>query len=413
MKKRIRNDKGVTILEVVVAVAILVALSIPVGKAIIASSKYQYRARVRENLNMVADSIMENFKAFSIEEMEERFDNGTFSDELYGSSMDSSTELSYTENEDSSIDFNIEKIRIYNDTYDINAKVTRVPGYSNQKITSFDDFDKYSSALAMIPEKKNTMYETARRNFEENFAEDFLNKYKAYEKQNPTANLTIDNIDYSYFKVLKRTINIYLSQNDTDNIGFYNITYEYMMKDYPYFDKETRTKVVNNKTIVEDVFVRKKFDYGVFEFTTSNMSFYSADKDNEKGIERLYVYYYPVYKERSGDSFSEKIVINNNLPGNYKIDLYMLKQKDRDLGSTLDTYEGAYVPNVSTNGDFLHFYHNFNRNLYKNTNINVYGRGQDLSEAIKKEDETILYNIDIEVKKGETVWAKLSSTIRK
>ena len=108
------------------------------------------------------------------------------------------------------------------------------------------------------------------------------------------------------------------------------------------------------------------------------------------------------------------------------MDVYFLKQRDTSLGEAVRIYEGSYSPCIQRSGDFSHamkLYHNLERNVaggIGNTNYvssvngfsNGSGHGENVSEALQREKNNLLYQVDIEIlKQGEAV-SKLSGTIK-
>ena len=72
------NNLGMSLVEVVVAIAILSIAILPVLSTFIQSARYNARARVRQQTTAAAQTVMENFKAYSIDEIKQQFDAGSF-----------------------------------------------------------------------------------------------------------------------------------------------------------------------------------------------------------------------------------------------------------------------------------------------------------------------------------------------
>lgn len=75
MKKINKNkkNKGFSLVEVLVAIAILALMSIPILKSFQTSAKINRLARRTENADVCASEVMENFKSLSLEQLKERY----------------------------------------------------------------------------------------------------------------------------------------------------------------------------------------------------------------------------------------------------------------------------------------------------------------------------------------------------
>lgn len=402
---KLRSDKGVTILEIVIAVAILAAVSIPVARAIVASSKYNYQAKVREKLTIVSESLMEDFKAYTIKEMQEKYSESEYSDWLLGCEVDENTSFKVENLENNVIKFTASQIKVGNIPFDMTATVTPVSGYSNQTLTMIKDFDKETCAFAEIYDNQETANSAIRNNFKSNYAQLFINELLTHEKIFVGEQaLTVDDIDYSYLKLLGRTITVYITKGAANYNLYYEISYKYDMKEYPYNEDEKGNTGY--------------FDYGEFEFTDkTGQTFYTNAITSD--LQRLFMYYYPVYVNRNGDGVTDTITLINSTGED--LDFYLLKQTDPDLGVAVNTYEQSYCPYVSGDGK-INIYHNLAKNLGTGAGNDYYtgrvsgfsnGCGESIEDAVKTENNTLLYTVDIEITRNEEVCTKLSSTIKK
>lgn len=72
------NNAGMSLVEVVVAMFILSAVTVTVLSILVYSIRLNSRSRTRQQSTAAAQTIMENFKAYSVEEICEQFANNTF-----------------------------------------------------------------------------------------------------------------------------------------------------------------------------------------------------------------------------------------------------------------------------------------------------------------------------------------------
>ena len=68
-KRRQLGNRGFSLIEVLVAIAILAVLSLPVLSAFMSAAKVNLNARREENANAVAQKVMEDMKAKHIEQV--------------------------------------------------------------------------------------------------------------------------------------------------------------------------------------------------------------------------------------------------------------------------------------------------------------------------------------------------------
>jgi prepilin-type N-terminal cleavage/methylation domain-containing protein len=126
-KKPLRNNKGMSLVEVIIAITILGIVVVPVLQAMTSAMTYNAKARVRQKLTLTAESIMETFKGYDLESLENMFKDGSFPD----ISSDSTVTYGVTKTADSSdsalvtYDFNINNIVQNGKTY--SAEITLTP----------------------------------------------------------------------------------------------------------------------------------------------------------------------------------------------------------------------------------------------------------------------------------------------
>lgn len=453
MKKWKSNNKGVTLLEVIMAVVILAIIVIPVTRAIIMSAKFQYKARVRQKLTVVSESLMEDFKAYTLDEIYEKFMQPAGEGILTGCSIEQETAFEVkhervsnedvielplpgngklaTLKENERYQFAVDRFRVDNSFYDARIYVTPVSGYRGVSLTQIQDYNAKNCATMEIQDTIGMAMQAIQENFEANYVDKFLEILNEKEKLlNQEEPLTKDDVDYSRLHLKQRIIGINLVQNGERYDVFYEVVYRYNVKDYPY-----NKKIDNHAEPGNALFEKAYFNfepqsagmgtYDYFEFTeVSHKTVYARKKAD--GLNRLFVYYYPLYSQPIGYSESDMdlIVINNDVQND--LDFYLLKQKEESLGGAVQTYEGSYCPTILRWGSTVHalnLYHNLDRNLaggigneiYK-SNVNGFsngqGHGESISRAIKQEDNNLLYEVNIEILQNAEVLSRLSGTIR-
>lgn len=72
-RNRKLNNAGMSLVEVIVAIAILSIVILPVLHTFVSSAMYNARARSRQQTTAAAQTVLENFKAYSVKEICKQF----------------------------------------------------------------------------------------------------------------------------------------------------------------------------------------------------------------------------------------------------------------------------------------------------------------------------------------------------
>ena len=115
MWKRL-NNSGMSLVEVIVAMTIFAVVTVPVLHALTTSAVYNQKARRRQNVTALAESVMENFKGYSIDSLEnDVFQGGIAGAEMLGLEISDDGDISYeyedSERKDSPITFQVNKVK--------------------------------------------------------------------------------------------------------------------------------------------------------------------------------------------------------------------------------------------------------------------------------------------------------------
>ncbi|MDE6129037.1 MAG: type II secretion system GspH family protein, partial [Lachnospiraceae bacterium] len=68
-RKQKLNNKGLSLVEILVAVVILALVTGPLLHSFVSAARYNQRAKERQRTTTAAQSVMEGFKAFDLEEL--------------------------------------------------------------------------------------------------------------------------------------------------------------------------------------------------------------------------------------------------------------------------------------------------------------------------------------------------------
>lgn len=146
MRKTMKRNKGVTLVEVLVATLLLAILSAPILSALVSSTKVQARARTRQETTSLTQDIMEELKAdtlASIYTSLEEVSDGTAESYSLGGvsltaanissiSMEKSTDMRFTDR------YDIALVDV-NNKYDITITAVRDDDGYGEGISAFGD----------------------------------------------------------------------------------------------------------------------------------------------------------------------------------------------------------------------------------------------------------------------------------
>jgi prepilin-type N-terminal cleavage/methylation domain-containing protein len=416
--KMVRNNKGMSLVEVIVAITILSLVIVPVLQAMTMATAYNAKARVRQNLTLTAESIMETFKGYDLESLVGIFGEG-------GSGI-SGIDGSYSVNtqENGGYEFSIsdfeEDSRLYSASIILTPKVT-------SDVFTIDNVDSSKDALFMADATNDRDLNSKIENEFKSNDNDYTALYdeltdngrnKVYSEGKALINsaqvLKSSVSISSYIELYNRELTFDIVKvGDAYRVNV-DMVYHYYIKDFPYY-----TGNLESESESEDLDELQYMTYpqGEDAYFSYKQSL-DIDKDYTE-LERLYIFYYPQYDLPQGN---DKIVINNTANVN-NFSCYILKQKNNDLNDTrLSQYEQKYKPIVVCNNTqpLFYLYHNFDTNIASEDGTTPsglvsgnYTNKDDASltdSSLLFSNESISYDIKVEITyNGESV-VNLEST---
>ncbi len=394
MKKRVKKqlflkeeNKGLSLVEIIVAIAILAVVTIPLLNIFVSSFEYNTKAREKQRTTNIAQSIIEGFKAYEMEELCAQFSGASTFSVYKGIGT-----ATYMETTHGTIDLGDGQTRFQHefvldgieyDTKKYDVKINMI-SYPYQNVSGLENINTYNDAVykqdaALNASNYNLIMNdiladlNADTNFQACTIGD-LNTDKIYIKKettitasniagavDPTYSVTVQNVYYYSVNGLER--------NKTDGT-----TQAVSLAEQSLVDPASPQEIYNN----------------------------SVTKVNGASLENIYLFYYPAYK--SGQSGSpidaEKIIIYNNT-GSPK-DVFLIKQYTNGMNETiLNICETDYQPTIEGAGsDSITLYHNLKTNLSTNGSLPQSPITNGVTEVeglIKSSDEALLYNINVSV----------------
>lgn len=340
------NNSGFSLVEVLVAVIILALITGPILMAFVMSAKFNKRARTAQQVNTVAESVMEKFKGRSIEKM--------YSDPLFESSESGGV---YT--------FLVHDVDCEEARYDVKVTATPTSVSSGDIVVNMDmspandyvytqdlyqDINEYNVILATVFDKWDTE--------------------KNYGRTHPSLT-TSDKSKITAEREITVTVT-----GDASN--------QHVTTTYTYKFKSAATSFVsaeNGATV------------NVPAYTYPDLVISEPQKDYNT-LKSVYLMYSPGYSNASEAKMSKdtiKIVNSTGQP----LDFYLLKQKNTMYAMNMLTLEAGYRPVVSV-GSNVSLHHNIHTNLSDTSNTDPYPSFvQGDSELVKKDNVILMYDLSV------------------
>jgi hypothetical protein len=249
-----------------------------------------------------------------------------------------------------------------------------------------------------------------------------------------TESLKSDNIK-NYITIYDRTTTVDIN----GTTATVSIEYHYKIEDYPYvvmLEKKPNTTSESSKSsdkidltpglsdfegesTYEEISKTASYPesgYLTYKVSVKNPNIYN---NSASQLERIYMYYFPLY-EKSGSSLVKDIIkINNN--ANIDFNLYLIKQVASDLSTNnIRLGEEAYSPDLELSGSGkVYIYHNLNTNIGTGkdkvgeyTIPSSFAGGGDYtasSEFVKQ--EVLNYTVTVSISDGTKEVSRLESTM--
>lgn len=374
MKKKLHkirkkvNNAGMTLIEILVAMTLLVVAIIPLSGGFIYSATNSAKAKHMQQTAVLANTMIENCKAYNVDMIKEMVLDGSFMPNATSSVQDTSfTAGSYL--------YYFDDVVVYSDAatgyesaivYDVSMKIE--PMGNPKKIMDYSDINKYSDAVFIVNETPVdgdtfTAKECDAKAYQ-NGLELMAAKVNAKISENGWnhALFTYTDIETSMIsgdnagEKLKLTRTIYVDANKDDVTGEETVVVKYKYAyNFTGGDFEFRDSVTNQMRPVDvSSLTDKEYEFPIYDNTALG----------DGTLENVYLFYYPSYNPTGIVFEQDEIVIDNsNFTDGY--DVYIMKQPRSDFNvSELNTKESGYAPKVTVNGIYdTDVYHNLNVNL--------------------------------------------------
>lgn len=352
------NNVGMTLVEVIVAIAILSIVILPVLHSFVTSAIYNARSRSRQQTTAAAQTVLENFKAYSVKEICEQFAhvdgknfsvNGTVNTQI----VDPATHaLISAPIPGGDMDFRIFGMEYQNERYDVEVNLRSHSSLAADMETLIYENRTANNSAAYVGIQR--MDADAMAQIAEEVAVVWANEENAAAptpapSASPAPSITHSGgeVDTSKIKITEREITFDVKKTGDDYIVEVSCKYQYQVDDYQYGVSETGTP----KTFsIPSTSYSFDMDSGSTELYKE---IFRQPIDAAQDHLNLTAYYYPAYSRGTGSAVkiaSDKITVQNST--DKEIRLYLYKQKNLSVSnSRLSFSELGYHLNLNLAAD--------------------------------------------------------------
>ena len=386
------NNKGLTFVEILVAVTMLTIVSLVFLRCISQTAFYNQRAREKQSALNLAQSLMEGFKAYDLGSIDAQFGSSIQSDfKMYNLEGSAAQSMSATGS------YGLNRVKINGVEYDARISMTEyTPAVSSvvakTGLVESDIPNKYTDAIYCgkeISAEQQMIYGKVAEVIRD--TDQITNMDPAKKAGMSVATLDMNNLE---FLDTTRSLDVTVNSDKVTVAVSYSIKFTY---EYDKVGGGTEEYISEVNTITDTEVI-------CFDNSTTGVT-----------LGNVYLYYYPAYNSNQGGQVkctSDVINIANNTGNNKKV--YVIKQHNRALSSgELAICEGSYTPKVVQSGSAVTLYHNLKENLSgsgsssydKSGSITDKENYLDNANATKasRTQKTLLYNVNISIyKTGET-----------
>lgn len=341
-----QQNRGLTLVNVLIAVIVFLIMIIVLMRAVVTGIEASDKIRRTKGAEVIAENVMEELKASSLEEVEETFrsaeKSGTAAEAVWGGIVHSSEET--VEDGIKTYSFYTTGNLVNDEMYDVAVHMT-AGEYGTKKLSSTKSMTDASCGYFV---EEEGMSLTAAEVFQRRNAEYVYEKTAQKKSAKQVDSSTI-------MAMMSRTITIAVKDGAVD------VTYTYTIPEgYTEDDECTYEQTVR-----------------VFENIVS-----------EKELQAVYLSYYPLYS-KANSYLADKIVIDNSSCARQPLEVFIIQmdsENPMDNGVTasqviLDTAVGSNNIKVCTN-----------------INPNIVGNGMTVTTDLSNAEETVcLYDVKVEV----------------
>lgn len=375
-KRKKLNNEGMTLIEVLVSVIILSLLGGVLLRSFVTSANLNKDAEAKQQTMVLAQSLMESFKSYDMDTMDTQFSSAVANANFRIYDISVSGSKSATTDASGNTVYILDDIEFDGEKYDAHATVVESTTLT-APLLEVADSNAYKDAIFKGSEGKEREMIAAK-------IEDELVNNQSAKPLDPGYSYSLDGV----VTINKRTTTITIGVNTV----VVNSQLEFTVNGLGYTEIDYLTGIETPETysgsLVADV---------------SYETVYGQKYDNTStgaGLERIYLYYYPMYAVGAYLDCAEDIIQIENNSGAAK-DVYLIKQKSSILSSTqLSNGETWYNLKVAGATSGVNLYHNTTQQFASSTapSITLSGTITDAgSPWVTTTSRALLYDITIDI----------------
>ncbi len=310
------NNKGMSLVEIIVAVAVFTIVAVPTIAIMASASGTNLDSRLRQRATVVGESVMESFKAYDMEALCKQFRGGTFKGVTDGGATTMSVVAQYGAAEgspfrpDDELDqdatgyiFRANDVISEGQHYDIKVEVK--PIVTGPHIIRMDSINEYSDAIVNFDEAFNTrLVGEMNTKAKENFLAAFPTRSEG----------DIRNVE---FKNFKRTFTI--TVNDVDNVQQVLVTVSCTCEATVTYQAPTGGGTLDVDFDATDMATDitmpfpESTDYELVAYDNSSTIAGTTVNGKKCKLNQIYFNYYPAYEKIFGEGAEDEIIVDASL----------------------------------------------------------------------------------------------------
>lgn len=422
------NNKGLSLVEILVAMVILALVSGPLLHSFVSAVRYNQRAKERQRITTVAQSVMEGFKAYDMEELCWQFSNnpahpfrvianmnsgaGVVPEKLGVVSEEALTDRNGDGVADTSIVTDAEGTEVFKPAADghyvfvMQNIAFKLEGESADKAKLYDarvevrpklpslgaefdgtwsmgefvDMNGYLDAVYKQPANQDQLAYTQILNL----LLDELNDTDESEQE-----FLLEDLDTDKLYVSKTTTVSIESPSENVCVVTVKTVYQYEAIHYPYEAADGSE---------QELVFSGELDAAGTPAVVYNNTLTAAEGAR---LENVYLYYYPAYRNVAGIKINAETILIQNDSGEAK-NIYLIKQVNNTLSNgRLLTCENSYTPTVTGSGT-INLYHNLRNNLASESGtvgtVTISGVTEK-TQIVESNPEYLLYEVVVSIYK--------------
>lgn len=358
------NNVGMSLVEVVIAMAILSIVILGVLHSFVYSARYNARSRLRQQTTAAAQTVMEYFKAYSVQDIYNKFETSSFN-------LNGGVASSYTGTPGGDMTFEITGMDYQNQDYDVrvtlsghsslaadvNTLIYENPTHEHAAVYvgyAGMDADALTKIMNEVAVEWSNLENAALHGGGATPAPGATPDPSATSA--PTVSHSLYEVDSSKITITKRDLKINISGGASSGnyVASVSCVYTYKVNGHPYVTDTYGTL---------GTFNLDEREYEI-DLSGSDVEGHSLSKEifsQPTALEALTLYYYPAYSyvPSSGDPNApvrigeDNIYINNSSDTDVKC--YIYKQKNMAVSDfRLSTWENVYEVNLNLNKAFVY-----------------------------------------------------------